>query len=786
MKQIIWLNEIKESDKAQVGGKAFNLSRLIQANLNVPQGFVITSKAIVEYQCKESQEKIATLIHDHYVELHAETVAVRSSALDEDSDHASHAGQYKSVLHVKDRDELLVAIEECIAAGKSESVRQYKNYNRLRQNDNDQALIVQKMIEADSAGVCFTINPHDKSGKSLLIEAVRGFGDKLVSGQIKPEQYKLNRATGEVITFDTEAEMSCESILNKPDLSAIYKAAQKIFQLSETEQDIEWAIESNDLYLLQTRTITAPTEFEREQHRKSEIERISQLNQAMDTLWVRDNLYESVTCPTPLTWSILSKMLSANGGLGRAFEQLGAKPDRHFSQDSVYDLILGRPYISVEKLSHLYSSSVLNTYGIPPGKTSPEIIPNAWKYGWKSPFMWMQFIYRHWQIDKGFKKAAMRIKTRFSDTVLPKAEDQLSTYCKQIEKVAEQNELCKIASSMVEWIINDLACELLQPGLIADYFLARLPIELNSGRKEDDATIISKMLGSVQSQPRIAFHSDLRLWSDGHHTLQDIRKRYFHYGQEAYELSSIRYEDLSDVELQNVLVKEFAAKNNASKKLEELFTLTTKTQEIIVNCIELREIAKDLIVRAIVSLRSVLRKIEQEKHTTSHLYWKTIEEIVGTTNTPTEQVVRFRQRTYAINKLFVPKQYIWRENISQIGLQECMPRNNQAEIYGDCISHGVAEGVICTLETLISAKPDRAILILEYGMPEIAVHFHKLEGIIVEKCGILSHFAILAREACIPVIGVNQATTIFQQNEEVKFNADLGRVYRDATNDTVC
>ncbi|MBV7339465.1 PEP/pyruvate-binding domain-containing protein [Chloroflexi bacterium TSY] len=168
------------------GGKATNLARMIQAGLPVPDGFVVMSHAP-----SHDPEVEAGILH-FFDELRAEQVAVRSSALQEDGKESSFAGFFDTFLCV-DRETLLSKIYEvknCQFTDATETSHQIVAHQI--------AVVVQPMIMSEISGVCFSVNPIT-GGDELLIEAVNGLGDELVSGLVTPDRYHIKRDTFEII-----------------------------------------------------------------------------------------------------------------------------------------------------------------------------------------------------------------------------------------------------------------------------------------------------------------------------------------------------------------------------------------------------------------------------------------------------------------------------------------------------------------------------------------------------------------------------------------------------------
>lgn len=233
------LKDIRRDEVSLFGGKATNLGFLIQNGFNVPEGFCISTK--INELIPEIREEI---IH-RYKKLNS-PVSVRSSGTCEDSEKASFAGQFDTFLNVKTEKDLFTAIKKCQQSVKGERVIAYMKDRGIK--EVRMAVIVQKMIDAEHAGVCFTIDPIDK--KDILIEVVKGLGEKLVSGQITPNSYFVNRKKQKIEKKTESFEFSDDLIRELREIALRIESAYSL------PQDIEFAVKNEKIFILQSRAIT--------------------------------------------------------------------------------------------------------------------------------------------------------------------------------------------------------------------------------------------------------------------------------------------------------------------------------------------------------------------------------------------------------------------------------------------------------------------------------------------------------------------------------------------------
>src|SRR3989338_6487475 len=275
------LKDIKREGVKLFGGKATNLGFLIQNGFNVPEGFCISTKV------KKLTKDIKENIMQKYKELNS-PVSVRSSATSEDARNASFAGQFETFLNVNSENELLNSINKCWKSAKSRRVISYARKNRIK--NIKMAVIVQKMINPDFAGVIFTVDPvHNKD---ILIESVKGLGEKLVSGKVTPSSYLIDRKNYKINNKSGNFNM------NKILIQELARISLRIEKSYNFPQDIEFATKDDEIFILQSRAITTINQSENsivQEDTENEINEI--IKRDKNTKWF---LY--VTRPNPVLY----------------------------------------------------------------------------------------------------------------------------------------------------------------------------------------------------------------------------------------------------------------------------------------------------------------------------------------------------------------------------------------------------------------------------------------------------------------------------------------------------
>jgi phosphohistidine swiveling domain-containing protein len=270
-KYIKWLDDVGKSDIESVGGKAASLGYMLQARIPVPPGYVITIDAFRAGMTERLKKEIA----EAFDRLGYERVAVRSSAVAEDAENASWAGQLDSYLNIKESG-LFQAVEMCWRSIKSQRAKEYASENNISEAGRAVGVVVQAMVDSEVSGVMFTANPVTQSDNELLIEAIYGLGELLVQGTVTPETLIVNKSSGKPISRETTKQRKMltyknnvnkevsvpakklkKEVLDSSDIKRLAKMAKQIeTHCKNVPQDIEWAMSKGKLYAVQSRPIT--------------------------------------------------------------------------------------------------------------------------------------------------------------------------------------------------------------------------------------------------------------------------------------------------------------------------------------------------------------------------------------------------------------------------------------------------------------------------------------------------------------------------------------------------
>ncbi|NDL67858.1 PEP/pyruvate-binding domain-containing protein [Anaerotalea alkaliphila] len=269
------LTEISEDDFGLVGGKAYNLGKMIREGIPVPDGFVVTADAYAAYSSKGCfPEGLEGMLAEEVERLRGSSFAVRSSSTLEDLPGASFAGQYSSYLNVS-KPELEEAVVRCWESFWNERAVEYRERFKLTHGVS-QCVIIQEMVDADVSGVVFTANPMNGNRNQMVVNASYGLGEAIVGGRVDPDQYVLDKATGEVMGQEISVKKTAcvygekgtayvpveegrktEPALSGGQLGLLLELGKRIENAFESPQDMEFAIDRKGrLHIVQSRDIT--------------------------------------------------------------------------------------------------------------------------------------------------------------------------------------------------------------------------------------------------------------------------------------------------------------------------------------------------------------------------------------------------------------------------------------------------------------------------------------------------------------------------------------------------
>ncbi len=308
-----FIKNFKEIGKESVnlaGGKGASLGEMTKAGFPVPPGFVVTAKAFEDYlketdinveidsQLKKinlkdvaSVDEASDIIRElimkgkmpnhlkgeilkNFKSLKAKYVAVRSSATAEDSKIDSWAGELESYLNTTEKT-VLNNVKKCWASLYTPRALFYRIERKMQKKNVFVAVVVQKMIQSEVSGICFTVHPITKDKNQMIIEAGYGLGEAIVGGMITPDSYVVEKKALKILDINVSEQGKMiikkgngnrtvmvpnnkknQQKLKSEKIKELAKIVRNIEKHYKSPQDIEWAMEGKKFYIVQSRPIT--------------------------------------------------------------------------------------------------------------------------------------------------------------------------------------------------------------------------------------------------------------------------------------------------------------------------------------------------------------------------------------------------------------------------------------------------------------------------------------------------------------------------------------------------
>lgn len=796
---IIKLDEEKNYEVREVGGKGKSLIYMKKEGINVPDGFIVSTECFRKYYSADSNQilidqQIQMEILSAYDNIIGEgSVAVRSSATNEDMTEASYAGQYDSVLYVK-RDEIIDAV---IKVWKS-----IENRSKLYKTDGknsiaEMAVVIQKMIFPDVSGVTFTHFPYIDS-QSISIEIIHGGLNKLVSGNISPTNYIIDRETKEYVYSGEEFK----------EIMDICNWSLEIEKIYDAPSDIEWAIYEKKLYLLQVRSITSC---------RNEINLFDTFYGGINNFdeWTKGNVSEVLPEEmTPLSWSIWGEIL--NELLRKSFRHLPEKYNvfntcfiRLKNGKLEYNIgainyfthtIMGFPsmneIIGGNHIKDLSCCDEQKIYWLRIIKNIKSISHNNETFENLPKLSQKKYVEIHSKVQK-WKKVDL---SKLTNKELFGIFDEILEY--GIENMGLHTDATSASFSYVnllKYFLNrwtgseDLVIQLISDvdGIEIACLGEDIQKIINIIRKSENALMIIKALEREnwkcilenQNEKIISENICELIEKYGHRGTSELEFAVSNWKEEPRYLLSIlmntykfgekkeTYSNESEYEKARLELKRKLGHKKIKYKICE--NLVYKSREYT----RLRENNKHHLYLIIAEIKRALREIINRlpkvdlPHIEQSIYYMRIEEIRECLLNGKEIQDAVIIRRYAEYQEYKLDTQIWNRKT----------QDNSSSLYGLPACLGIVKAHIKILRdpSEIGKLRKGEILVVKTMDIGWSPVFSRISGLITEIGGTLSHAAIVAREYSIPtIVNVPSATDILSDGDEVILNANLGVIQR--------
>src|SRR5262245_27637651 len=561
MDDILPFSRVTPADAHLVGGKGLSLAVTAAAGLPVPSGFCVTTTA---YRRRAGNHSIDSTLSRSlaaaYRELGGGLVAVRTSATAEDGATTSFAGQQETILlGVKDEESLCSAVEECWRSLHSERALAYLQRQQVEEKELAMAVVVQRLVDAEVAGVLFTRDPLDPTGTLMRVEAAWGLGVSVVSGLVTPDRFQIDRDSGQVRdrqagTKQTQfTRQGSEPVpgdrqralcLTDQQLAQLAELGRKVESVYGDARDIEWAIAGGELWLLQARPITTAGVGERARVRLSTINRLANRGEAGATVWSRTNLIEVLPEPTPMTWALVSgKLLSGGGGTGGMYRDFGFRPDPALAATSAYDLIGGRPYLNLGREPRLESAKPLAGYPLATYRTNPNLALDPKRDDPRGLRKWLG-LFGLLRVAAKICSASKTLAPEFREKVIPAFASDVERANQEDLSQLDPSALVRRCATWVNRTLVEFACHSLKPTLLAQFSWQVLEQQIAKSLGAESArAALTELSQGAKPDPDADLPGAFRDLATGTLSREEFLRRFGHRGLNEMELSAPRWSE---------------------------------------------------------------------------------------------------------------------------------------------------------------------------------------------------------------------------------------------------
>ena len=876
---LVDLRAPEATSRALCGGKGAELARLIGESLPVPDGFVVTTDAFSSFvdaqgltpACEELRaagSEQSAVLAEHVRRSITDTEfpaslerdvlrkladferqhqgdslwAVRSSAIAEDTDSASFAGQYDTILGVH-AGEVTGAILHSWGSMFSERAVRYRSERGA--TEDRMAVVVQLLLRPDTAGVCFTVDPVSGDDR-IIINANYGLGESVVGGHATPDTYvvdpqgftPMTQVAGHkktqvvagahgVVTIEVPTDMQRTLCLAPDQVEEIAKLAAAVQSLHGKPVDIEWAYENGRLFLLQARSITArdatsaqpPTDWTPANNTPID---------ARYPLYSNGNISEVMPgCVSPLSWDHTGRLIEH--AFRSQLEALGAI-DHAQDRPSVLGFFFHRPYVNVS----LLLDAAARTPGMTPDTVLEEFVgkPDTTTPAVTAADFLPHRLPRLWRVVREVLAHARSLPSRIEACGRASEADVARCTARWLEDASDESLLDQVrmsdelgAPSVVHVWASTLASVAFtqlrrRTALWLEDREGALASELVTGIENlpsaEPALELHALSEKIAQSPELAsvFRSEA---TDGavlealhghplHADFETFLRQYGHRGVAEAELSrpcwredpaqvmalirnNLRPGAVTPVDVRR---RQRRAHQDAMRRLESLSWRRRTWLRLLIRRARTgflnRETMKDLVIRRLDRSRRVYRELNRRlvaRGLTSapddmfFLLWGEVRDLTTSVSTPEDIAQVIGARR---------RDYRWSRQVEVPKLQEGTPRTLDArdtpqglELGGMGVSPGRVTGVARVVTDPRSGAYLEPGEILVAPVTDVAWTplFAQAAGLVVEVGGLLSHGSIVAREYGVPaVVGVTGATRTIRTGDRITLDGATGRVFK--------
>ena len=685
------------------------------------------------------------------------------------------------------------------------------------------AVTVQQMFPSEVSGIAFTANPGDPWAEEIVIESSWGLGESIVSGDVSPDMFVIDRKTLAVkdrsLGKKSVAMGSLDHGLRGTDPDAfsltdaeavgIARLALKVEEYYRYPVDIEWGVSDGETALLQARPVRGlDIAKDIETGRVEEMARLKALAGAKRKVWVVHNLSETVAAPTPMTWDVIRRFMTGDGGFGRMYRSLGYRPSDRVRADGFLELICGRIYLDPDRAAELFWGGAPLEYDPDEILRNPSVIDSA-PTKFNADKVEPTFLAYAPRLVWGMMRASRRTKRARADALRRVVHDVLPGYLAWIDEKRAQDLAALSTAALVAELrarisrtLDDFGPESLKPGFFGGLARAELEKLLVQVLGDDKGREMTELVTSGLPGDT-TFDQNSLLWrvSEGSATMEEFLARYGHRAAGEMELAQPRWrEDASylakvaasyrrpgsrapdDLHKANT-ARRLAAECDlpalleaagASSLREDVLSAMREAQALL----PWRETGKHYLMMGYETIRACLVELARRWDLGRDVFFLTLDELdrfEADRATHAAAIGKRKVRWQSAQRLLLGE-VIDTNELDALGRPRTVA--DSREFKGLGLAPGLAEG-----DVRIVVRPDEAvdlpedcILVAPSTDPGWTALFASIRGLIVERGGVLSHGAITARDFGIPAIACHDATRLLEGAKRVRVDGNHGTI----------
>lgn len=724
---------------------------------------------------------------------------------------------------VEPRAQLAEAIDAVFRSWSSERAIAYRKRHDIRELAGT-AVNVQAMFPSRVSGVVFTQDPNNLRAERLVIESAFGLGEAVVSGNVSPDRFLVKRADLAAIEIFPGKKTSAISALGDDsahDPHALTLSAAQVAELCTLSlaverhfgkaMDIEWGYAERQFALLQARPIRGlDVAEEAEVARAETVLRLRALAAKKRRVWVTHNLRETLRAPTPLTWDVVRDFMSGAGGFGLMYQDFGHRPSAEVCEHGFLELICGRIYADPDRLAELVSHGLPMRYDLAAvvrDKSVLEAAPTKFEADQADEALLFKLPRAVWAMlrsSRALKRLRGSARARFEQEVLPPYLEYVSrTRSQDLAKLTTNEVINELHQRRVR-VLNEFGKESLKPGFFGGGALAELKRVLVQLMGESEGASLTATLTTALENDS-TYEQDAMLYqvAAGETTLEEFLDRYGHRTTGEMELSEARWrEDPSYLQKVVAQIQRASARSMPdlhAENLRKFHEMQAALPEMLASCggssfaedieqqlataralLPYRETGKHYLMMGYELIRLALLELARRWELGNDLFFLHLAELEHFETRRAELLLQIARRKtrWKAEQRFELADVIDSEHLTEFGTP--IVYENATEWQGEAVSGGVANG---TARIVLDPRdvPELGfdyILVCPSTDPGWTPLFINARGLIVERGGVLSHGAIVARDFGIPAIVCPGATAFLRAGERIRVDGHSGKIAR--------